>query len=78
MVDFKFNPPLTLKGNVVVQTLDDAANFVRQYNDSRRPVLQDSVLRRLERANLEDEQRNAANAFRGWAEAEGLVIRPST
>jgi hypothetical protein len=28
---YKFNPPLTLKGDVVVRTLDDAAAFVRSY-----------------------------------------------
>jgi hypothetical protein len=36
-------------------------------------VLQDSVLHRLERAVTELEQRNAADAFRGWLKAEGLL-----
>jgi hypothetical protein len=31
MPKYRFNPPRTLKGGVVVRTLDDAAAFVRSY-----------------------------------------------
>ncbi len=75
MREFKFDPPLVLKGKVVVRTLDDAADFVRRYKDARRPVMQDGLLRKLERADADDEQRIAADAFRAWAEVEGLLVK---
>jgi hypothetical protein len=36
-------------------------------------LLRDSTLRRLEGADDDQEQREAANAFRGFAEFEGLL-----
>jgi hypothetical protein len=75
MPEFSFDPPLTLKGNIVVRNLDDAVRFMIGYRDARRPVLQTSVLYRLEGAAGESEERHAAYAFRGWAEAEGLIIK---
>jgi hypothetical protein len=72
-LEFKLDPPLTLRPNVVISTLDDAAAYLRAYDRARRPLMQESVLRRLEGARGPDEQRAAANAFRGWAEAEGLL-----
>ena len=75
MTEYKFDPPLTLAGNIVVVTLEDAAACVRGYKVSNRPVMQDGVLRRLERADSEHQQNEAAAAFRGWAEAEGVLIR---
>ena len=36
-----------------------------------------SVLRRLERADSDREQREAADAFRGWAETEGVLVKAS-
>jgi hypothetical protein len=73
MSEFRFEPPLTLKNRVVVRSLDDAADIVRTYKHSRRPVLQDSVLHRLQGASSEVQQRHAADAFRGWIEFEGLI-----
>ena len=43
------------------------------YREVRRPVLQTSVLHRLEGAAGEAEERGAGGAFRDWAEAEGLA-----
>ena len=73
MPEFRFDPPLTLKGNIVVRNLDDAARFMIGYQEVRRPGLQTSV--RLEGAAGETEERDAGYAFRGWAEAEGLIIK---
>ena len=75
MPEFRFDPPLTLKGNIVVHNLDDAVRFMISYREARRPELQTSVLYRLEGAAGESEERHAAYAFRGWAEAEGLIIK---
>jgi hypothetical protein len=70
MPEFRFDPPLTLKGNVVVRNLDDAVRFMIGYREARRRALQTSVLYRLERAVGEADERHAGYAFRGWAEAE--------
>ena len=75
MPEFRFDPPLTLKGNIVVRNLDDAARFMIGYREAHRPELQTSVLHRLEGAAGETEEREAGYAFRGWAEAEGLIIK---
>jgi hypothetical protein len=75
MPDYKFNPPLTLKGNVVVRTLDDAVRFMLAYRQARRRAMQTSVLHRLEGAAGEAEERDAGDAFRGWVEAERLIVK---
>ena len=75
MPEFRFDPPLTLKGNVVVRNLDDAVRFMIGYREARRPALRTSVLYRLEGASGEADERHAGDAFRGWAEAEGLIIK---
>jgi hypothetical protein len=33
--EFRFDPPLTLKGNVVVRNLDDAVRFMIGYREAR-------------------------------------------
>jgi hypothetical protein len=62
MPEVRFDPPLTLKGNIVVRNLDDAARFMIGYQEVRRLELQTSVLHRLE---------GAAGETDGWAEAGG-------
>lgn len=76
MPQFTFDPPLTLKGNVVVRNLDDAVRFMAGYREARRPVLQRSVLHLLEGAVGEADERDAGYAFRGWAEVEWLIVKP--
>jgi hypothetical protein len=46
---------------------------IDRYKEARWPLLRDSTLRRLEGAHDAQEQREAANAFRGWAEFEGVL-----
>ena len=75
MTEFRFDPPLTLKGNVVVRNLDDAVRFMIGYREARRPALQTSVPYRLQGAAGEEEERQAGYAFRGWAEGESLIIK---
>ena len=74
-IRFRFHTAKTLKGNIVVRNLDDAVRFMIGYREARRPELQTSVLYRLEGAAGETEERHAGYAFRGWAEAEGLIIK---
>ena len=75
MTEFKFEPPLTLKGNIVIRDLDDAVRFMIGYREARRPALQTSVLFRLEGAAGEADEHHAGYAFRGWAESEDLIIK---
>jgi hypothetical protein len=75
MPEFRFDPPLTLRGNIVVRNLDDAVRFMVGYREARRPELQTSVLHRLEGAAGEAEERSAGDAFLDWVEAEGLIIK---
>ena len=74
MSEFVFDPPLRLAGNVTVRTLDDAAAFTRNYKTSRQPMVQDGILHRLEAASSQEQERNAANAFRAWVEEEGILL----
>jgi hypothetical protein len=78
MVEFRFDPPLRLAGTpkVMISSLDEAADFVRTYRGARRPVSQGGVLRCVEAPGTADQQRDAANIFRAWAESEGLLIEP--
>ncbi len=75
MPEFKFDPPLTLKGNIVVRTLDDAVRFLVAYRDGRQTTRQKRLLYHLEGAYDATEQRDAAYAFRDWAEAERLIVK---
>ena len=63
MPEFRFDPPLTLKGNIVVRNLDDAVRFMIGYREARRPELQTSVLYRLEGAAGETEERHSDTHF---------------
>jgi hypothetical protein len=76
MPQFTFDPPLTLKDNIVVRNLDDAARFMVGFRQARRPALQRSVLHRLEGTVGEAQERDAGYAFRGWAEVERLIVKP--
>ena len=75
MPEFRFDPPLTLKSNVVVRNLDDAVRFMVGYREARRPDFQTSILHRLEGAAGEADERGAGDAFLEWVEAEGLIIK---
>jgi hypothetical protein len=74
MPKYRFNPPLTLKGGVVVRTLDDAAAFVRSYRDPHLPKSSAAVLLSIEEANDKNRGRVAASMFRVWAKAAGVLV----
>ena len=75
MSEYRFDPALRLKGDIVVRNLDDAVRFMTGYRKARRPALQTSVLHRLEGAASEAEERESGNAFLEWAEAEHLIAK---
>ena len=76
MAKHSFDPPLRLAGapNVLIHSLDEAADYMRFYEGARRPMTRDSVLHHIEGAKSAEEQRDAANTFRAWAETEALLI----
>jgi hypothetical protein len=73
MAEYQFHPPLTLKGHVVIHSLDDAVRFMTGYHQARQPFMRESVMHRLEGAADEIGERDAANAFREWVEMEDLI-----
>jgi hypothetical protein len=73
MPEYQFHPPLTLKGHVVIRSLDDAVRFMTGYRQARQPFMRESVLHRLEGAADEIRERDAANAFIEWVEMEDLI-----
>ena len=73
MAEYQFHPPLTLKGHVVVRSLDDAVRFMTGYRQARQPLMRERVLHQLEGAVDEIEERYAAAAFREWVEMEDLI-----
>jgi len=77
MMDFVFKPPLRLARDVTVRTLDDAAEFARTYVGPRLPHRRDRVVHRLEEISDDASARIAAQAFRAWAIAEGLLAEES-
>jgi hypothetical protein len=48
---FRFDPPLALKNDFTVETLDDAAAYARSCTTPRMPMTRDSVLFWLEKAS---------------------------
>jgi hypothetical protein len=71
--EFLFDPPVRLKRDVTIRTLEQAAAFVRRITEPRFPSGRATILRCLETATRDRHERQAANAFRGWAKAEGLL-----
>ena len=77
MTDFVFDPPLRLARDVIVRTLDDAAEFARTFVGPRLPHRRDRIVRRLEEVSDDASMRIAAQAFRAWVIAEGLLTEES-
>jgi hypothetical protein len=78
MSGFAIDPPvhLRLHPDVAIRSLDEAAAVVRGYARDGLDFKTESVLHRLEGASTLDEAKEAANAFRAWAESEGVLLIP--
>jgi hypothetical protein len=74
MADFVFNPPLLLVPHTTIRTLNEAAEYVQNRTEVRRPQARLGVLRAILAACTADQQRIAAKGFRWWAEGEGLLL----
>jgi len=69
-----FTPPLRLKGEaeaVVIRTLDEALVFAERNPHPEGDY--EGMIRRLQGAHREEDLIEAANAFRWWCEANGLL-----
>ena len=77
MAHFVFEPPLRLAREVTVRTLDDAGEFARTYVGPRLPHRRDRLVRRLDEVSDDASARTAAQSFRAWAIAEGLLAEES-
>jgi hypothetical protein len=56
-----------------VRTIDEALLFAQQYRNAKRTRMQHWIIDRLLSAVTPQSERDAANDFRDWAEAEGLL-----
>lgn len=73
-----FVPPLRLRtdgGLTTVATLDEALRFAE--TTPLRKADYDGMIRRLQAAREAEDLTEAANAFRWWAEANGVLADPS-
>lgn len=69
-----FTPPLRLKGEaeaMVIRTLDEALVFAERNPHPEGDY--GGMIRRLQGAHREEDLIEAANAFRWWCEANGLL-----
>jgi hypothetical protein len=75
MSEFVFSPPLQLAPFSTIRTLSEASAYIRTcLHPVRRPFTRAGVLRSMSVASTSDQQRFAAQGFRLWAEAEGLLL----
>jgi len=63
MSAFRFDPPLNLKNDVNVETLEDALSFAQSYATPRLPKMREALLFWLERANESDRRRTRLAFF---------------
>jgi hypothetical protein len=74
--DFSQNTELVVKdgeGSRVVRTLDEALAYLLAHVAGQH-ANREGVVFRLEGAHTAEERVDAANAFRGWLDATGLLI----
>jgi hypothetical protein len=73
--DFRFSPPVHIEAipDGSIETIGQAAGFLRRHRDGEIDIPRDVVLGKLENARTVEEQQAAAEAFLAWLDAEGLV-----
>ena len=74
-MDFRFSPPVQIEAvpDEPIETIAQAARFLRRHRDGEIDPLRDAVLAQLEAADTNDDRQAAADAFLGWLDAEGLI-----
>jgi hypothetical protein len=70
-IEFYFKPELHLRNGRVIRDLDDAISFAREQEARPGVDQRDEVLRKIERAQSDEEAHAAAHAFVRWLEELG-------
>ena len=75
VADFRFSPPVHVEAvpDGDIETITQAARFLRRHRDGEVDIPRDKVLEQLEAARTIEQQRAAADAFLAWLDAEGLI-----
>lgn len=74
---FQLDPALLVRGDgraVTIRTLDDALAFIESHPLAEASANRQGVIFRLHGATTTGEKAEAADAFRQWAEAAGVLI----
>jgi hypothetical protein len=76
MTETTITPPLRIRGQLgyTISSLDQATAYLRAHLDTM-DTEAEGVLRRLERAGTAEQAKDAANAFRAWLDARGLLMK---
>jgi hypothetical protein len=69
-------PELHLRDGRIIRTLADAIALMREHESRPGVDVRDEVLHKLERANTDEEQRGAVDAFIAWTEELDLLLAP--
>jgi hypothetical protein len=59
-----------------IRSLEAAAKVIRRHGGDHSDRSAESLLRRIEQASTTEEADAAGQAFRAWAQAEGLLLVP--
>ncbi|MDJ1159878.1 hypothetical protein QNA08_16795 [Chelatococcus sp. SYSU_G07232] len=76
--DSPIRPKLVVRdgaGEIVIGTLEEALAFIARHELAVRSANRDGTIFRLQAATSAEEKIAANEAFRGWVEAAGLLIR---
>jgi hypothetical protein len=78
MAELAIHPPvhLTMHPDEPIRSLEAALRVVRRYAGDNPDTLTEGLIRRLEIAATPEQADEAGNAFRAWAEAQGLLLIP--
>jgi hypothetical protein len=78
MTGLAFHPPvhLVIHPDEPIRTVDDAVKVIERHARDPHGPEAEAVMLRLTRAANSAELEAAANVFRDWAKAEGLLLLP--
>jgi hypothetical protein len=78
MAEFAIHPPvhLVVHPDEPIRSLEAAAAVVRSHAGEHPDGRTSGLLHRIERVSTPEEADEAGNAFRGWAQARGLLLVP--
>jgi len=78
MAEHAIHPPIHLvtHPDEPIRSLEAAAKVIRRHAGGQRDRRAEHVLHQIKSAGTLEEAEAAGNAFRAWAEAEGLLLVP--